>query len=197
MATLILLFVAFIMLSGLMAAVDAAVLSVTQPEVEELIQLQRYGSKRLSQVKRRIRDSVVVIVIATNTINVLGPVLVSHWAFTLYDSQAAGEVQDSEFSRYPIFGATIDEVQGILLARDLFRAIIRGDSQESVLSLAVEPLVVDPEYRSDDLLTMFRDQHVHLAVVQSAGRTLGIVTLEDVLEQLVGAIDDEKDVSAG
>lgn len=69
-----------------MAAVDAAVLSVTRPEIEELIQKQRRGARRLGDVKLRIRDAVVVIVIATNTINVLGPVLISYQAFALFNA---------------------------------------------------------------------------------------------------------------
>ena len=48
--------------------------------------------------------------------------------------------------------------------------------------------------RSDWLLVMFRDKHIHLAIVQDRGRTVGVVTLEDVLEELVGEIEDEKDV---
>ncbi len=47
--------------------------------------------------------------------------------------------------------------------------------------------------RSDKLLVLFRDRHIHLAVVQDEGKTVGLVTLEDVLEELVGEIEDEKD----
>jgi CBS domain containing-hemolysin-like protein len=108
-------------------------------------------------------------------------------------SQAATEVELSAFSRYPVFGATIDDVQGTLLSRDLLKAVIHGNSDRTVLSLAADPIIVDARTRSDDLLVLFRDQHVHLAVVQSDGKTLGIVTLEDVLEELVGEINDEKD----
>jgi CBS domain containing-hemolysin-like protein len=49
---------------------------------------------------------------------------------------------------------------------------------------------------SDELLVRFRDEHIHLAVVQEQEHTVGLVTLEDVLEELVGEIEDEKDVSA-
>ncbi len=79
--------VVFLALSGLMAAVDAAVLSVTRPEIDVMMQKSQWGSRRLSVVKHEITRSVVVIVIATNTINVLGPILVSRQAFdTLGDS---------------------------------------------------------------------------------------------------------------
>ena len=49
--------------------------------------------------------------------------------------------------------------------------------------------------RSDQLLVRFRDEHIHLAVVQDRQKTVGLVTLEDVLEELVGEIEDEKDTS--
>ena len=55
-------------------------------------------------------------------------------------------------------------------------------------------MIVDAQIKSDKLLTLFRDKHVHLAVVQDLGKTVGVVTLEDVLEELVGEIEDEKDV---
>jgi Mg2+/Co2+ transporter CorB len=84
MPLLVVSVIIFLALSGLMAAVDAAVLSVTRPEIEELVQQQRWGAKRLRDVKLHIRDAVVVIVIATNTINVLGPVSVSSLALELF-----------------------------------------------------------------------------------------------------------------
>lgn len=310
----------FLALSGLMAAVDAAVLSVTRPEIEVLIQEGKWGSQRLSRVKKRISESVVVIVIVTNTINVLGPIVVSrqafeqygpeslavitivltlgtiicseiipkalgthyapliarvsapailvgrllmyplvigfawlskqftkgtrhigtedqirslvrighsagyiesdegqmiHRAFVLNDKtageimtpldhvkalggsfsiqQAAAEMSRSEYSRYPVFGESIDEIQGIVLSRDVWKASL--DNPSASLSSIVRPaVIVEAEIKSDDLLTRFRDQHVHLAIVQDEGKTVGVVTLEDVLEELVGEIEDEKDV---
>ncbi len=79
--------ITFLALSGLMAAVDAAVLSVTRPEIDELMVRGKWGSRRLDQVKRTLTQSVVVVVIASNTINVLGPILVSGQAFTLYGAK--------------------------------------------------------------------------------------------------------------
>jgi CBS domain containing-hemolysin-like protein len=57
-------------------------------------------------------------------------------------------------------------------------------------------VIVEAPIKSDELLALFRDQHVHLAVVQDSGKTVGVVTLEDVLEELVGEIEDEKDAGA-
>ncbi|MEP3930954.1 CNNM domain-containing protein, partial [Rhodopirellula bahusiensis] len=82
MAMLTVMIVVFLFLSGVAAAVDAAVLSVTKPEIEELVQKNRWGAKRLREVKAKFASSVVVIVIV---INVLGPILVSHQAFQTLD----------------------------------------------------------------------------------------------------------------
>ncbi len=84
MVVLAVLVIAFLALSGLAAAVDAAVLSVSRPEVEVLVEQRKSGARRLRSVKQQLTQSVVVIVIVTNTINVLGPILVSREAQTLY-----------------------------------------------------------------------------------------------------------------
>ncbi|MCA9022133.1 MAG: DUF21 domain-containing protein, partial [Planctomycetaceae bacterium] len=78
----------FIALSGLMAAVDAAVLSVSHPEIDELIQHGKHGARRLRKVKQELTHSLAVIVILTNLINVLGPILVSQQAFRIYGTKA-------------------------------------------------------------------------------------------------------------
>ena len=319
MLVLLLWIIAFLALSGLMASVDAAILSVTRPEIDVLIQKGKWGARRLSSIKNEIVKSVVVIVILTNTINVLGPILVSQKAFSIYGTQsaaaitivltlgtivfseiipkalgahyapliarvaapailvgryllyplvialawlsqqftrgtrkigtedqirslvrighragyiesdedqlihrafilndktageimtplrlvkalgadytikqAAAEISRSEFSRYPVFGQSTNDIRGIVLSRDVFKATI-DRSTERLSTIAREAMVVDAKKKSDELLSDFRDKHLHLAVVQDLNRTVGVVTLEDVLEELVGEIEDEKD----
>jgi putative hemolysin len=80
--------------------------------------------------------------------------------------------------------------------RDLLEALADGLGDEPVAVISRAGLKVDAERRSDDLLLYFRDQHSHLAVVERSGETLGVVSLEDVLEELVGEIEDEKDIEA-
>lgn len=312
MLLLVLSIVCFLALSGLMAAVDAAVLSVTHPEIEVLIQDAKWGSRRLNQVKQQLSQSVVVIVLLTNTINVLGPVLVSLQTFQLYGSegvaivtgvlavgtilfseiipksigahhapliarlaapailacrfvlyplvvsfawiskrftkgqrkvgteeqvrslvrighsaghiesdesdmihrvfilndksageimtplklvkavgntftlqQAAAQVSNTRFSRYPVFGQTTDNVEGVALAREILREA-QKDPHGSVSSILRDGLVVDSQTKSDELIALFRSRRAQLAVVQDLGRTVGIVTLDDVLDQLIG-----------
>ncbi len=324
MLLLVLSIILFLALSGMMAAIDAAVLSVSRPEVEVLVQGGKWGARRLRRVKQEITQSLVVIVIITNTINVLGPILVSRQAFNLQGGQgialvtvvlamgtiifseivpkslgahyspliarasapailvlrlllyplvialswltrlftkgtrkigteeqirslvrignqagyinrhegqlvhrvfilndksaaeimtplnhvkaitatstikqAASEVARSEYSRYPVFDQSFDDVKGIVLSRDVLKAVATDASANSVMSIVRPVLVVKATTTSDQLLTRFRDQHVHMAVVQDLHRTIGVVTLEDVLEELVGEIEDEKDVTTG
>lgn len=321
MTTLALYIAAFILLSGLMAAVDAALLSVTHPEVEELVHQGRAGALHLRSVKQRLARAVVVIVILTNTINVLGPVLVSREAFTRFGPgalgiitvvlalgtivfseivpkaigthhaplvsrlsagpllvagylllplvvplawlsrlfmrgsrpigterqirslallgrkaghiesdeilmiykafllndrstrdimtarndvvalpaectvrEAAEEVQRSRYSRYPIYRDSLDCVEGLVTGRDILGALLDGNDDAPVTSIMQCGLTVTASLKSDDLLVVFRDEHIHLAMVREEGTTVGLVTLEDVLEELVGEIEDEKDM---
>lgn len=313
----------FLALSGLMAAVDAALLSVTRPEVAELVLHRRRGSRKLWELKQQLTRAVVVVVIVTNTINVLGPILVSHLAFETYGADAlgivtivltfgtivfseivpkalgahyaptlsrwaapvvrvlqfglyplvllleelsevftrgarrigtedqirslvmlgrrAGYIERDEsrlirrvfvlndrlagdimtplrdvisieaattvqeaaeivhregFSRYPVFGQTVHDVRGTAIGREVLQALARGRGGQPLRTVWRPPLIVPSERPADELLMLFRDERQHLAVVQDQGRTVGIVTLEDVLEELVGEIEDEKDAAS-
>jgi putative hemolysin len=71
--------------------------------------------------------------------------------------------------------------------------LTEGKDDQSVTTICRAGPVVPATMRSDQLLARFRDAHIHLAVVQDQQETVGLVTLEDVLEELVGDIEDEKD----
>ena len=108
--------------------------------------------------------------------------------------QSAQRIFHNEYSRYPVFGNSMHDVQGMAMSRDILGALSEGRDQELVSTIARPPLLVPATMRSDELLVIFRDRHIHLAIVQDDGKTVGLVTLEDVLEELVGEIEDEKDV---
>lgn len=320
MFEIILYMVVFVALSGLMAMIEAAVLSVSRGEVEELVIRRAFGAGALKAITHRITPALVVIVIFTNTINVLGPILTGrkaiqvygdaaivvitilltvgttvfseivpkslgthyaprisrvaappirllvyllypavvalewfsdlfkagqrrigtedqirslatigrregyiesgegkliHRAFVLNDRtafdimtpltevigvdetftirQAATRVFRHAYSRYPVFGKSVHDVRGLVMSRDILEAVTEGRDQEAVGSICRPCLMVSAGVRSDELLVRFRDERIHLAVVQDGSQTVGLVTLEDVLEELVGEIEDEKD----
>lgn len=106
---------------------------------------------------------------------------------------------DSAHSRFPVIGDSRDEVLGILLAKDLLRFFIDGKQEEFTLDDVLRPAVVIPESkRVNTLLSEFKDGRNHMAVVVDEYSSVsGLVTIEDVLEQIVGEITDEHDVEEG
>ena len=320
MLEIILYMVVFVTFSGLMAMIEAAVLSVSRGEVEELVIRRAFGADTLKAMTQRITPALVVIVIFTNTINILGPILTGRKAIQLYGDAAigvitavltlgtivfseiipkslgahyaprisrlaapviqlfvyllypvvialewfsnlfkagqrrigtedqirslatigrrAGYIESDEgklihrafvlndrtaadimtpltdvigveqtftirqaatrvfrhaYSRYPVFGSSVHDVRGLVMSRDILEALTEGKEQESASSICRPCLMVSAGMRSDELLVRFRDERIHMAVVQDGSKTVGLVTLEDVLEELVGEIEDEKD----
>ncbi len=101
----------------------------------------------------------------------------------------------SGHSRFPVIGEDRDEVLGVLLAKDLLRYFGHDKAEEVPLGKLLRPVVVIPESkRLNALLKEFRASHNHMAiVVDEYGGVAGLLTIEDVLEEIVGEIDDEHD----
>ncbi|MDN5865230.1 MAG: CBS domain-containing protein [Gammaproteobacteria bacterium] len=108
-------------------------------------------------------------------------------------------VIESGHSRFPVIGESRDEVIGLLLAKDLLRHVGHEDPSEFKVTGFLRPAVHIPESkRLDVLLTEFRESRSHIAMVMDEyGGVAGLITIEDVLEQIVGDIDDEFDVDEG
>lgn len=102
----------------------------------------------------------------------------------------------SAHSRYPVIGDSPDDIQGILLAKDLLPEILNKDHSEFHMQALLRPTVVVPESkRLNVLLREFRENRNHMAIViDEYGGVAGLVTIEDVLEEIVGDIEDETDV---
>jgi len=102
---------------------------------------------------------------------------------------------DSGHSRFPVIGEDRDEVLGILLAKDLLKLFGNASELELHIEKFLRPVSVIPESkRLNALLKEFRDSHKHMAiVVDEYGGVSGLLTIEDVLEEIVGEIDDEHD----
>ena len=103
-------------------------------------------------------------------------------------------VIDSGYSRLPVYEDTQDNIRGILYARDLLPYIGLASPDFDWRKLLREPYYVPESRMIDDLLEDFRKRRIHMAIViDEYGGTQGIVTMEDVLEEIVGDINDEYD----
>src|SRR5438874_2635826 len=110
--------------------------------------------------------------------------------------QCLEAVMDSPYTRYPVYRESLDNVVGILHVRDLFSALRERGMHEVKVEEIVRPAHIVPETKDlAALLTEFRRANQHMAiVVDEYGEMEGIVTLEDLLEEIVGEIEDEFDL---
>jgi putative hemolysin len=110
--------------------------------------------------------------------------------------EALGVVLDSPYTRYPVYRESLDDIAGVLHVRDLFSAIHDRGLAEVNLESLLRPAFVVPETKDlASLLQEFRLANTHFAVViDEYGAMVGIATLEDLLEEIVGEIEDEFDV---
>jgi CBS domain containing-hemolysin-like protein len=113
-------------------------------------------------------------------------------------------VEDSQFSRYPVYDESIDDIIGLVLTKDLLRFLIPGAASDSSATAAafdvrklIRPVHVIPGSREvEDVLADFKRLKEHMAIVlDEYGGTAGIITMEDLLEEIVGEILDEYDTT--
>ncbi len=111
-------------------------------------------------------------------------------------ADVAAIVNERGFSRVPVFRENIDDIVGIVYAKDLLRAVTNGGAGRDLASLLRPPVFIPESKRLDQLLTEMRGTRQHMAiVVDEYGGTAGLVTIEDLLEEIVGEIEDEYDVA--
>lgn len=97
------------------------------------------------------------------------------------------------YSRIPVYQETIDNIIGILNTKQLIKLHLNGDPID-VREMLIEPLYVFPTQSASDVLKQLREKHLHMAIIKDEyGGTLGLLTIEDIVEELVGEIYDEKD----
>jgi CBS domain containing-hemolysin-like protein len=101
---------------------------------------------------------------------------------------------DAGHSRLPVYGESLDEVIGMVHIKDVFIANVDSSKERALSALLREPLFIPESMGVMELLARMRSQRVHLAiVVDEFGGTEGLVTIEDVVEEIVGEIEDEHD----
>jgi magnesium and cobalt exporter, CNNM family len=116
-------------------------------------------------------------------------------------AQATSIFLEEEYSRVPIYKDSLDEIIGVLLYKDLLIFYAEQKKSDKLLNFSIQsllkPVIYSPENKKiSHLLQEFRSQQIHLAVVvDEYGGTEGIITIEDILEEIVGEIEDEYDVT--
>ena len=102
---------------------------------------------------------------------------------------------EAEHSRLPVYGESLDEILGMIHIKDVFVANVDLNRDRSIQGLMRTPLFVPESMGVIDLLARMRAERTHLAIViDEFGGTEGLVTIEDVVEEIVGDIEDEHDV---
>jgi len=117
----------------------------------------------------------------------------------LSSEEIVREILSSPYTRLPLWSGTPENIVGVLHAKDLLRALdaVKGDAASlDVKAIALEPWFVPDTTSLPDQLKAFLTRKTHFAlVVDEYGEVMGLVTLEDILEEIVGDIKDEHDVS--
>jgi CBS domain containing-hemolysin-like protein len=169
--------------------------AVTTDEIEYLIEVgTREGA--FDEVREQLLNSVLEF-----ADRIVREVMVPRTRMAAIDRDAAPEqilriLTENPYSRMPVYQGSIDNVLGVLLVRDLIPELARGGRGTPQLERYLKPPFFVPEQmKISRLLKEMQRRKVHLAVVvDEFGGTAGIVTLEDVIEEIVGEIQDEGDV---
>jgi CBS domain containing-hemolysin-like protein len=166
--------------------------SISRAELEILAEIGRREGQiddaewRVVTNMLRLREVMVSEVMTPRTAIVAVPV-----SATAEEAQAV--MLNTGFLRIPVHADDIDQVVGVLLARDLWRGIRAG--AEGITTLFREPLFVPQTRPVEDLIADMRRQRIKMAIVlDEYGGTAGLVTLEDLVEEIVGEIQDEHEV---
>ena len=115
--------------------------------------------------------------------------------FELHDSMEyiLNTIAETQFSRYPVYERTIDHVVGILYVKHLLKELV-DNKDVQLTDLLLEPVYIPKTMKLHDIMDQFRSHQSHMVIVADEyGGIMGVVTMEDVLEQLVGEIRDEND----
>lgn len=169
--------------------------SVEEREVHELAVLGRLqgvvGEEEHQLVERAFRlDELVAWDVMTPRVDILA------WKDELTLEDIIGELKNVPYSRIPVFGDTIDDVTGILHVREAYESYVAGRGDLRLSEVSREPFFVPGSLSLTRLLNDFQIRRIHMGIVADEfGGTDGLVTLEDVLEELVGEIVDETDLA--
>lgn len=166
------------------------------PEARELREIQELGEEEgvieeheSLLVERAFRlDDLTAWDVMTPRVDVFA------WKDSLTLADIAPRIAAVPYSRVPVFGESVDDITGVLYVREAYQALVDGKRDLRLSDLAREPFFVPGSLSLSRLLRDFQARRIHLGIVADEfGGIDGLVTLEDVLEELVGDIEDELD----
>jgi len=167
---------------------------ITEEEIKTLVRLGRdSGSVELDE------EVLISRVFRLNDLRASQMMTPKDMIFALLASKTLGELKDkildSPYSRIVVYKDDLDHIVGVCQQRMLLKEIANDRYDKRISDLMMRPVVVREDTRADHLLEKFRLYHQHLFIVQDRfKKTAGIITMEDVLEELFGEIYDEKDM---
>jgi len=184
----------FVWLTRFVVPARTSMPSVTETEIRNLTEM---GHQRgaIDEHERELIERAFLLD-STKAWQVMTPrVDIFSWPNATTLAQIAEELPDVPYSRVPVHGGSLDDITGILYVRDAYQRLARDGKNVRVAEIARDAFFVPASISLVQLLAEFRGRRMHLGVVvDEHGGTDGIVTLEDVLEELVGEIDDETDL---
>ncbi|MEX2582083.1 MAG: hemolysin family protein [Gemmatimonadota bacterium] len=169
-------------------------LTVTEGEIREMTAIgHREGA--IDEHERRIIERAFRLD-ETRAWDIMTPrVDIFAWSADRPLTSIAAELPTLRFSRIPVYRESVDDIVGILYTRDAYHALVTGQRDVPIGDLAREPFFVPGSIHLTRLLGDFQTRRIHMGVViDEYGGTDGVVTLEDILEELVGEIVDETDL---
>lgn len=168
-----------------------------EPETDILSLLEREEAEGgVEEAERRMIRGVIALEDKTAREIMVPRIDVAAAEVSATVGDVAAIVTERGFSRVPIYRENIDDIVGIVYAKDLLRAMADGGRDRPVSDLIREAYFIPESKRLDELLTEMQARRTHMAiVVDEYGGTAGIVTIEDLLEEIVGEIEDEYDVA--
>jgi putative hemolysin len=165
-----------------------------QEEILRLMELEESNGAIEKEERQMIRG--VIKLVDTTAREIMAPrtyIAAVDTNATMSDVERV--IVDRGFSRIPLYEETIDNIVGVIYAKDVLQHLAEGRKPESLKALARPPYFIPETKKVDELLTELRQNKVHIAiVVDEYGGTAGLVTTEDILEEIVGEIEDEYDV---
>jgi putative hemolysin len=172
----------------------AGVPTITEGEIREAITIG-HQEGAIDEHERQIIERAFWLD-ETSAWDIMTPrVEVFAWQADRTLAEITPDLRQLRYSRVPVYDGTIDEIVGVLYTRDAYQALVSGQRDLRLRQLAREPFFVPGSIPLTRLLGEFQTRHIHMCIViDEYGGTDGLVTLEDIVEELVGEITDETDL---